>query len=74
MKATFNALGNGEQTVLLVLSEKNENVQRSVANLPQIKVLMSGYLNIRDLLGYDLLVFSKDAIQQVEDWLDASGH
>ncbi len=71
MKATFNALGNGEQTVLLVLSEKNENVQRSVANLPQIKVLMSGYLNIRDLLGYDLLVFSKDAIQQVEDWLDA---
>ncbi len=71
MKATLNALSDSGQTVLLVLSEKNENVQLSAANLPQVKVLMSNYLNIRDLLGYDLLVFSKDAIEQVEGWLDA---
>lgn len=72
MAAVLDALGGSGQTVLFVLSEKNENVQRSAGNLPQVKVLQSGYLNIRDLLGYDLLVFSKDAVEQVEVWLNGS--
>ena len=69
MLAVVDALGGNGQTILFVLAEKNENIQRSAGNLAQVKVLMSGYLNIRDLLGYDLLVFSKDAIEQVEEWL-----
>ncbi len=71
MLATLDALGGNGQTVLFVLAEKNENIQRSAGNLAQVKLLLSGYLNIRDLLGYDLLVFSKDAIEQVEEWLTA---
>ena len=72
MLATLGALGATGQTVLFVLAEKNENIQRSAGNLAQVKLLLSGYLNIRDLLGYDLLVFSKDAIEQVEEWLAVS--
>ena len=49
----------GESSALLLLPEKNqdyETVMRSTVNLPDAKVLLAGYLNIRDLLGYDKLV------------------
>jgi len=70
--APVEALGDAGQSVLFVLAEKNENVQRSAGNLSQVKVLLSSYLNIRDILGYDLLVFSRDAIEQVEVWLNVA--
>ena len=33
------------------------------------KTILSGYLNIRDLLGYDKVLLSKDALEYVELWL-----
>ena len=69
MIESLNALGTGEQSVLVILAEKNMAVQRSANNLKTVKTLLSGYLNIRDLLGYDLLLFSKDAVEQIEGWL-----
>jgi hypothetical protein len=32
-------------------------------------LLEPGYLNVRDLLGYDVLVLAKDAVEVVESWL-----
>lgn len=55
----------GNQTALVVLAEKNEQydmVMRSTVNLPDAKVLLSGYLNIRDLLGYNKLVMPLKAL------------
>ena len=49
----------GESSALVLLPEKNQDydtVMRSTVNLPDAKVLLAGYLNIRDLLGYDKLV------------------
>jgi len=49
----------GKATALVVLPEKDqayEMVMRSTDNLADAKVLLAGYLNIRDLLGYDKLV------------------
>jgi len=49
----------GESTALLVLPEKDQTYQqvmRSTHNLADAKVLLAGYLNIRDLFGYDKLV------------------
>ncbi len=63
------ALGVNEQSVLLVMAEKNIPVWKSVHNLPQVKLLQSGYLNIRDLLGHDLLLLTKDAVNAIEAWL-----
>jgi len=34
-----------------------------------VKTILSGYLNIRDLLGYDKVLLSKDALEYVELWL-----
>lgn len=69
MVQALNALGADGKGVLLVPAEKNEALWRSARNLPQVKILLSGYLNMRDLLGYDLVIMSKDAVEHVNDWL-----
>lgn len=51
----------GKSTALVVLPEKDKSydmVMRSTDNLADAKVLLAGYLNIRDLLGYDKLILS----------------
>jgi len=56
-----NALSSlvGTATALVVMPEKDqfyEMVMRSADNLEDAKVLLAGYLNIRDLFGYDKLI------------------
>jgi large subunit ribosomal protein L4 len=65
----LKALELNDNNVLLVLPTKNELVQRSAGNLDNVKTLQSGYLNIRDVLGYDTLLLSKDAVTHIETWL-----
>jgi len=65
----FKALGVDAQNVLFVVADRNDNVDRSIRNLPLVKLLEPGYLNVRDLLGYDVLVLAKDAVEVVESWL-----
>jgi large subunit ribosomal protein L4 len=67
----IKALGVQDQSVLLVVADKDENVVLSVRNLPTVKLQLSTYLNVRDLLGYDTLVIAKDAVARVEAWLGA---
>lgn len=67
--AMLQALGVADQSVLLVLAERDDTVFRSINNLPQVKLLQSSYLNVRDLLGYDVVVMANDAVELVEAWL-----
>lgn len=69
MVQALNALGVNSNSVLLVIAEQSVAVQRSASNLPNVKTILSGYLNIRDLLGHDKLLLSKDALEAVEIWL-----
>lgn len=65
------ALGIDGQSVLMVLAEKSMPVWKSANNLPQVKSLLSGYINVRDLLGYDVLLLTQDALESIEMWLGA---
>jgi len=67
----LNALGLKEQSVLLVVAEKTLPVWKSTNNLPEVKTLLSGYINVRDLLSQDVLLVTQDAVAQIEDWLSA---
>ena len=56
-----DALGKlvGASSALVLLPEKDqsyETVMRSADNLADAKILLAGYLNIRDLLGYDKII------------------
>ena len=62
----------GESSALILLPKKGEDetlVVRSTRNLPYAKTLFANYLNIRDLLGYDKVVISVEALQVISDQL-----
>jgi large subunit ribosomal protein L4 len=58
-----------EGSVVVLLSERNENVERSIRNLPDIKYLRAGYLNVRDLLGHDFVIMPKASVEVIESIL-----
>lgn len=79
MIQTLEALGVDSQSVLMVMAESNDSVQRSARNLKndkrhKVKTLLAGYLNIRDLLGFDTILLSKDAVDHIDQWLAADGN
>jgi len=55
-----------DRRVLILLPERNESVERSARNLPQVKTLRASYLNVRDLLGYDQVLVPMGALQVIE--------
>jgi large subunit ribosomal protein L4 len=54
---------------LIALDQHNENVELSSRNLPRVKVIQAGYLNVRDLLGYTRLVLPVGSLDMIEAWL-----
>lgn len=55
----------GDQSALVVLPQKDKSYEvamRTIGNLDDAKVLLAGYLNIRDLFTYDKLVLPVTAI------------
>ena len=53
-------------SALVLLPEKNENVEKSVRNLPDVKYLRAQYLNIRDLFGYETVVMPMGALEVIQ--------
>ncbi|MBU2524278.1 50S ribosomal protein L4 [Patescibacteria group bacterium] len=52
---------------LFVIPQKNEFIEKSAKNIPNVKVLLVNYLNISDLLKYRKIVFLKDAIDKLSE-------
>jgi large subunit ribosomal protein L4 len=65
MVSMLKNIGAGE-SVLILLSEKDDAVKRSVRNLPQVKTLLANYVNVRDLLKYDKVVIPVGALEIIE--------
>lgn len=66
--AVLNAL-NVDEKVLIVTSDKNENVIRSANNLQTVKVITIGEVNVLDLVAYDKLILTKDAAEKAGEVL-----
>lgn len=56
-------------SAVVLLPERNENVEKSTRNLPDVKTLRAGYLNIRDLLGHNFVIMPKAAVSVIEGFL-----
>jgi large subunit ribosomal protein L4 len=55
----------GDATALILMAEKGAEydlVARSSSNLPEARMVLASYLNIRDLLGYDKLIMPLKAL------------
>jgi large subunit ribosomal protein L4 len=57
---------NVPTTALVLLPSAEEIVVRSARNLEGVKTLHTSYMNVRDLLGYDYLVMSREGLRAVE--------
>ena len=71
-KAMVEVLRNlqvSDVKTLIVMSEKDENISRSASNLPNVKTLLASYLNVIDLLKYDVVLMPQAALAHIEGWL-----
>ena len=66
MSSVFSALPTGK-TSLIALAERNENTERSAANLKNVKLVQAGYLNIADLLKYETLVLPEKTVEHLNN-------
>jgi large subunit ribosomal protein L4 len=55
------------EKALVVLDKKDENVLLSARNLPKVRTVLSNSINVYDILKYDTLVLTKDAVAQIEE-------
>jgi large subunit ribosomal protein L4 len=58
-------------SVLVVISEANERIEKSTRNLSGVKVLRCEGLNVYDLLHYRQVLFTQAALQKVMERLTA---
>ena len=52
---------------LVVTAEKDDNVVRSAANIPDVKTTMASLLNVYEVLKHDNFIVSKDAVSKIEE-------
>ncbi|MEN8097474.1 MAG: 50S ribosomal protein L4 [Chloroflexota bacterium] len=61
----------GDNSALVLLNDRDSTVEKSVRNLDNAKSLRVNYLNIRDLLRYEKVIVSLDALDTITQWLGA---
>lgn len=66
MVATLQALNIANKT-LVVTADGDVNVTKSARNIPGVKPVRVDYVNVYDLLKYDTLLITKDAVARVEE-------
>ena len=68
-KQMVNALNNlkVEGKSLILLAEKNENVQKSARNIEGVKTTLVNTINVYDLLKYKNLVVTLDTVKKLEE-------
>ena len=65
MVKTLNAVK--AKKALIVLPESDEIVERAAHNIPGIKTTLVGTLNVYEILKYDMLILTKDAVAKIEE-------
>lgn len=69
MAQVVSNVTSGNNSALVLLAERNETVEKSARNLPNVKALHASYLNIRDLLGHEKLIIPVSALEVVTGYL-----
>jgi large subunit ribosomal protein L4 len=66
MKAIIEKLPES-RSVLIVVSEKNDTIDRATGNLPNVHSIVADVVNVRDVLKYERLVVTPEAIEKIEE-------
>ncbi len=68
-KDMINILRNlkTEKKALVVLGSKNDNVVKSVSNIPGVQATFVGEMNVYDILNHGTFVITKEAVEKIEE-------
>lgn len=58
---------NIENTALVITGDGNGNISKSARNIPGVKPLKVDFINVYDLLKYDTLLITRDAVARIEE-------
>jgi large subunit ribosomal protein L4 len=53
--------------VLVVLGSHNEMFEKSARNIPEVRMTLAGNLSVRDIIGADKVLITRDAIEHIEE-------
>ncbi|MBI4119540.1 MAG: 50S ribosomal protein L4 [Parcubacteria group bacterium] len=62
---TLGRIADGAKSVLLIPADKNASVYRAAANMPRVKALAPGSLNVYDLMRYEQILLDRSAIETI---------
>lgn len=67
-KEMISVLNNiNAQKALIVLPDNNEAVIRSANNIPKVATTTVNELNVYDMLKYDVLIMTQEALEKIEE-------
>ena len=67
-KNVANMLNNlNVKKALVIMGDKNDNLILSARNIPGVKTALTSTLNVYDILKYDTVVVSKEAVANIEE-------
>ena len=52
---------------LVILNDNDQNVVLSARNIPAVKTALTNTINVYDILKYDTVVVTKDAVATIEE-------
>ena len=55
------------EKALIVTADKDENVVLSARNIPTVRTALTNTINVYDMLKYDTVVITKDAVAKIEE-------
>jgi len=55
------------QDALVVTAGRDDAVEKSARNIPNVKPMVANSLNVYDILAYDKLILTRDAVARVEE-------
>ena len=69
MKALLETLKIADKKVLLVVKEFDDNMILASRNLQNVVLILADEINVLDVVSTDVLVFTQDALNAVEEVL-----
>jgi large subunit ribosomal protein L4 len=70
--SVFEKLGVDDY-VLLVLAEEDENVVKSMRNLPYVEVIHVEHLNTYDILANGRVIFTRASLDRLQEGVEDEG-
>lgn len=58
---------DAKEKAIVLVADGSDNVRKSFRNIPKVATLALGEINVYDLLKYDTVVLTKEAVQKIEE-------